>query len=163
MSKVSKKAAWVIDLSFVFEECARVHELISNTPPGKFKDLPRSDVGGSLPHPCGRGDMTCMLRAPDPCQGPKQILERHAISRSLSARSTTRAGPLPLSMPTIGCFCQYRPFDDCRSLRDPLLLVAGTEDRRAVARFPTVALAAQRGGSGRRDQGQLHPTAPSQM
>jgi Apea-like HEPN len=63
MSKASKKAAWVIDLSFVFEECARVHELISNTPPGKFKDLPRSDVGGSLPHPCGRGDMTCSVAA----------------------------------------------------------------------------------------------------
>jgi hypothetical protein len=44
----SKKAAWVKDLSFVFDECARVHELISNTPPGKFKELQRSEVGGDL-------------------------------------------------------------------------------------------------------------------
>jgi|SRR6516225_4471147 hypothetical protein len=57
MSKPNKKAAWVEDLSFVLEECARVHKLISNTPPGKFKDLPRSDIGGDLPHPSGRGQM----------------------------------------------------------------------------------------------------------
>ena len=63
MSKANKKAAWVEDLTFVLEECARVHELISNTAPRKFKDLPRSDVGGSLPHPSGRGDMMCSVAA----------------------------------------------------------------------------------------------------
>ncbi|WP_298242041.1 HEPN domain-containing protein [uncultured Bradyrhizobium sp.] len=59
MPKPNKKAAWVEDLSFVFEECERVHKLISNTPPGEFKNLSRSDVGGDLPHPAGRGNMTC--------------------------------------------------------------------------------------------------------
>ncbi|WP_316187415.1 MULTISPECIES: HEPN domain-containing protein [unclassified Bradyrhizobium] len=63
MTKPNKKAAWVEDLSFVFEECARVHELISNTPPGRFKDLPRSDVSGDLPHPSGRGQMACSAAA----------------------------------------------------------------------------------------------------
>jgi hypothetical protein len=57
--KPNKKAAWVEDLSFVFEECERVHKLISNTPPGEFKNLSRSDVGGDLPHPTGRGSMVC--------------------------------------------------------------------------------------------------------
>jgi Apea-like HEPN len=46
-------------LSFVFDECARVHQLILNTPPGKLKDLPRSDISGDLPHPNGRGQITC--------------------------------------------------------------------------------------------------------
>jgi hypothetical protein len=59
--KPNKKAAWVQDLSFVFEECARVHELVSNTPPGEFKNLPRTDVGGDLPHPSGRGNMVCSV------------------------------------------------------------------------------------------------------
>src|ERR1700730_4342918 len=63
MTKPNRKAAWVTDLSFVFEECARVHELISNTPPGEFQDLPRSDLTGDLPHPTERRHIPCSMAA----------------------------------------------------------------------------------------------------
>lgn len=57
----NKRAVWVEDLNFVFEECTRVQKLISSTPPGEFKNLPRTDVAGDLPHPSGRGNMTCSM------------------------------------------------------------------------------------------------------
>jgi hypothetical protein len=59
--KPNKQAVWVEDLNFVFGECARVDKLIANTPPGGFKNLPRTDVTGDLPHPSGRGNMVCSM------------------------------------------------------------------------------------------------------
>jgi hypothetical protein len=59
--KPNKQGVWVEDLNFILEECARVRKLISNTPPGEFKNLPRTDVGGDLPHPFGRGNMVCSM------------------------------------------------------------------------------------------------------
>jgi hypothetical protein len=59
----NKKEAWVNDLMFVFEECARIQKLISQTPPAEFRHLPRSEVSGQLPHPSGRGHMACSAKA----------------------------------------------------------------------------------------------------
>ena len=57
MTKPNKKTAWVEDLCSVFEVCAR------DTPPGKFQELPRSDVAGNLPHLTGRGHIPCSMAA----------------------------------------------------------------------------------------------------
>jgi hypothetical protein len=63
MKTTDRKAAQVDDVVFVFAECARVNKLILETPPAQFKDLPRDDILGSMPHPSGDGDMPCSVYA----------------------------------------------------------------------------------------------------
>lgn len=63
MTKKNKKAGWVEDVTFIFEECARIQALIAATPPGEYRNLPRSEVTGDLPHPSGRGTLICGAEA----------------------------------------------------------------------------------------------------
>jgi hypothetical protein len=58
----SRKAEWVADIEFVFAECLRIQNAISDalkTKPPSLKDLPREDMWGDLPGPGGKGPLTC--------------------------------------------------------------------------------------------------------
>jgi hypothetical protein len=59
----SKKARWVEDVTFIFEECARIQALIAATPPSEYRNLHRLEVTGDLPHPSGRGNLICGAEA----------------------------------------------------------------------------------------------------
>jgi len=59
IASTNKKAAQVSDVEFVLTEHARVNKLLSDTPPIEWKNLPRDELIGSLPHPSGRGEMPC--------------------------------------------------------------------------------------------------------
>ena len=73
-----KKATLIADIEFVLSECARVNKLIKETPPAEFKNLPRDEIMGSLPHPSGGGDM--------PCSGEAArrlwVMAEHTLKRS---------------------------------------------------------------------------------
>jgi hypothetical protein len=62
-ASTNNKAAQVADIEFVLVECARAQKLLSDTPPTEWKDLPRDELIGSLPHPSGSGDMSCSREA----------------------------------------------------------------------------------------------------
>jgi hypothetical protein len=53
-----KKAAQVSNVEFVLTERARINKLLCDTPPTEWKNLPRDELIGSLPHPSGRTRLT---------------------------------------------------------------------------------------------------------
>jgi hypothetical protein len=63
MPKQNKKAKWVADVVFIFEEIERIQKLIAATPPDELRNLSRSDFAGYLPHPSGRGSFLCGAQA----------------------------------------------------------------------------------------------------
>jgi hypothetical protein len=55
----NKKDELLADVSFIFEECARLNQLVKE---GKFSSLPREDAFCDLPHPTynwPNGKMLC--------------------------------------------------------------------------------------------------------
>jgi len=66
MSVADKKAAQIADVEFVLAECGRIKELLASTPPAEWKNLPRDELIGSLPHPSGRGAQLFPITKPQP-------------------------------------------------------------------------------------------------
>jgi hypothetical protein len=59
----SRITAQIADVEFVLTECVRINKLLTDTPPVEWKNLPRDELAGSLPHPSGNGDMLCSGQA----------------------------------------------------------------------------------------------------
>jgi len=59
--RANRNAEWVADIEFVFAECVRIQQAVAAAlkPPISLKDLPKEDMWGDLPHPSGRGTMSC--------------------------------------------------------------------------------------------------------
>jgi Apea-like HEPN len=58
----NRKAEWVAHIEFVFAECLRIQNAISDAVknnPASLKDLPREDMWGDLPGPDGKGPLMC--------------------------------------------------------------------------------------------------------
>lgn len=58
----NRNAGWVTDIEFVFAECVRIQNAISDAvknKPASLKDLPKEDMWGDLPGPDGRGPLMC--------------------------------------------------------------------------------------------------------
>jgi hypothetical protein len=58
----NRNAEWVADIEFVFAECLRIRNAVSDAVknnPASLKDLPREDMWGDLPGPDGKGPLMC--------------------------------------------------------------------------------------------------------
>jgi hypothetical protein len=103
-----------------------------NTPPGKFKDLPRSEISGDLPHPSGRGRITCSAAGIRTISnGEPTETECHdrvaVVLETISAENLQKMG---ISAGTAGDFQQFL---SCvyRKSNPAILMMQSAQDRTA--------------------------------